>query len=208
MRNNLESQMTRTTSPHHSAVWQSLLYLRKTTNQSHKQACRWWGRDSRTSARFSALMSTHTHTHTTRALWIPELLILTFVAAIREMKMCIIGPLNQAERKQHTGTDRGPRARAHFHFNQSTCWFSWLWALYKQNQMAAPGTGWGTETLGRDMREETYRGGGDSGKSSFHQTSQTQQNSSAPTEDSSTVRHRFNRLRDSKEQEGQRGRRT
>lgn len=46
-----------------------------------------------------------------------------------------------------------------FSFNQSACWFSWLWALYKQNQMAAPGTGWGTETLGREMREETYREG-------------------------------------------------
>lgn len=55
--------------------------------------------------------------------------------------------------------NRGPRVRAHFHFNQSACWFSWLWALYKQNQMAAPGTGWGTETLGREMREETYREG-------------------------------------------------
>lgn len=61
--------------------------------------------------------------------------------------------------REKTDRNRGPRVRAHFHFNQSACWFSWLWALYKQNQMAAPGTGWGTETLGREMREETYREG-------------------------------------------------
>lgn len=54
---------------------------------------------------------------------------------------------------------RGPRLKADFHFNQSACWFSWLWALYKQNQMATPGTGWGSESLGRVMREEMYREG-------------------------------------------------
>lgn len=55
--------------------------------------------------------------------------------------------------------NRRPRLRAHFHFNQSACWFSWPWALDKQNQMAAPGSDWGKETLGKVMREETYRGG-------------------------------------------------
>lgn len=65
----------------------------------------------------------------------------------------------QSSREKTRDRNRGPRVRARFHFNQSACWFSWLWALYKQNQMAAPGTGWGTETLGIEMREETYREG-------------------------------------------------
>lgn len=55
--------------------------------------------------------------------------------------------------------NRGPRLKAEFHFNQSACWFSWLRALYKQNQMATSGTGWGRESLGRVMREEMYREG-------------------------------------------------
>lgn len=66
---------------------------------------------------------------------------------------------SQPSREKERDRNRGPRVRAHFHFNQSACWFSWLWALYKQNQMAAPGTGWGTKTWGRKMREETYREG-------------------------------------------------
>lgn len=55
--------------------------------------------------------------------------------------------------------NRGPRLKAEFHFNQSACWFSWLRALYKQNQMATSGTDWGRESLGRVMREEMYREG-------------------------------------------------
>lgn len=55
--------------------------------------------------------------------------------------------------------NRGSRLRADFHFNQSACWFSWLRAVYKQNQMATPGTGWGSESLGRVARGEMYREG-------------------------------------------------
>lgn len=55
--------------------------------------------------------------------------------------------------------NRGPRLKADFHFNQSACWFSWLRALHKQNQMATPGTDWGSESLGRVMREEMYKTG-------------------------------------------------
>lgn len=56
--------------------------------------------------------------------------------------------------------NRSPRLKDDFHFNQSACWFSWLRALYKQNQMATPGTAWGCEALGRGKREEMYREGG------------------------------------------------
>ena len=55
--------------------------------------------------------------------------------------------------------NRWPRVRTHFHFNQSACWSSWLWALYKHNQMAASGTVWDTEALGEEKRKEKYRGG-------------------------------------------------
>lgn len=61
--------------------------------------------------------------------------------------------------KKTRDRNRRPRLKADFHFNQSACWFSWLWALYKQNQMATPGTGWGCETSGRVTREEMYRKG-------------------------------------------------
>lgn len=89
---------------------------------------------------------------------VAELLILRFIAVIHEGRMYVAQP-RQPSGEKTRDRNRGPRAKAHFHFNQSACWFSWLWALYKQNQMAAPGTGWGTETLGREMREETYREG-------------------------------------------------
>lgn len=61
--------------------------------------------------------------------------------------------------KKTRDRNRSPRLKADFHFNQSACWFSWLWALYKQNQMATPGAGSGCETLGRVTREEMYRKG-------------------------------------------------
>lgn len=75
--------------------------------------------------------------------------------------VCVWGDVcSTAPSTEKTGDrNRSPRLKDDFHFNQSACWFSWLWALYKQNQMATPGTAWGCEALGRVMREEMYREG-------------------------------------------------